>query len=96
MWPHFKGCIGAIDDTHINATPPKKYFIRFMGRSSKPTQNVMGDVDFDICFIYASIGQPGSMHDTTVLYHALETDENIFPHPPLGKQMSNNCSTFFT
>ena len=88
MWPHFKGCIGAIDDTHINATPPKKDFIRFMGRSGKPTQNVMAVVDFDMRFIYASIGQPGSMHDTTVLYHALEADEDLFPHPPLGKQMS--------
>jgi hypothetical protein len=54
----------------------------------------MGVVDFDMRFIYASIGQPGSMHDTTVLYHALEADEDLFPHPPLGKQMSKNCSTF--
>jgi hypothetical protein len=52
-----------------------------MGRSGKPTQNVMGVVDFDMHFIYASIGQPGPMHDTTVLYHALEADEDLFPHP---------------
>jgi hypothetical protein len=84
MWPHFKDCIGAIDGTHISATPPKKDFIRYIGRSGKATQNVMGVVDFDMRFIYASIGQPGSMHDTTVLYHALENDEDIFPHPPLG------------
>jgi hypothetical protein len=84
MWPHFKDCIGAIDGTHISATPPKKDFIRYIGRSGKPTQNVMGVVDFDMRFIYASIGQPGSMHDTMVLYHALENDEDIFPHPPLG------------
>jgi hypothetical protein len=55
-----------------------------MGRSGKTTQNVMGVVDFDMRFIYASIGQPGSMHDTTVLYHAIENDADIFPHPPLG------------
>jgi hypothetical protein len=27
MWAHFKGYIGAIDDNHINAMPPKKDFI---------------------------------------------------------------------
>jgi hypothetical protein len=37
--------------------------------------------------IYAYIGQPGSIYDTTVLYHALESDQDIFTHPPLGKQM---------
>jgi hypothetical protein len=84
MWPHFKDCIGAIDGTHITATPRKRDLIRYIGRSGKPTHNVMGVVDFDMRFTYASIGQPGSMHDTTVLYHALESDEDTFPHPPLG------------
>jgi hypothetical protein len=28
--------------------------------------------------------QPGALHDTIVLYHALEADVDIFPHPPLG------------
>ena len=84
MWPHFKDCIGAIDGSHINATPIPKDLIRYIGRSGKPTQNVMAVVDFDMRFTYASIGQPGSMHDTTVLYHAIEADTTIFPHPPLG------------
>ncbi|XP_025806834.1 protein ALP1-like [Panicum hallii] len=85
MWSHFKDCIGVIDGTHITATPWKRDLIRYIGRSGKPTHNVMGVVDFDMRFTYASIGQPGSMHDTTVLYHALESDEDTFPHPPLGK-----------
>ncbi|KAI5002717.1 hypothetical protein ZWY2020_027367 [Hordeum vulgare] len=25
------------------------------------------------------------MHDTSVLYHALEADKDVFPHPPEGK-----------
>jgi hypothetical protein len=37
-----------------------------------------------MCFTYSSIEQPGSMHDTNVLYHALEADEELFPHPPIG------------
>jgi hypothetical protein len=84
MMPYFKDCIGALDDTHISATPPPKDLIRFIGRSGKPTQNVIVVVDFDLRFTYASIGQPGSMHDTNVLFHALEQDRENFPHPPLG------------
>lgn len=48
------------------------------------TQNVMAMVDFDMSFTYASIGQPGSMHDTIVLYNAIQAGEDIFPHPPLS------------
>jgi hypothetical protein len=40
--------------------------------------------DFDMHFTYASIGQPGSMHDTSVLFHAIENDKAAFPHPPKG------------
>ncbi|KAM3208005.1 hypothetical protein ACQJBY_062975 [Aegilops geniculata] len=36
-------------------------------------------------FMYTSVGQPGSMHDTSVLYHAIEADKDTFPHPPKGK-----------
>jgi hypothetical protein len=66
---HFKDYIGAIDSSHINAIPTeKKHFIMYIERCCKPTQNVMVVVDFDMCFTYASIGQPSSMHDTNVLY----------------------------
>ncbi|WVZ62967.1 hypothetical protein U9M48_012653 [Paspalum notatum var. saurae] len=84
MWPHFKDCIGAIDGTHISAIPPPQDFLRYLGRFGKTTQNVMAVVDFDMRFTYASIGQPGSMHDTTVLYNALQLDEDIFSHSPLA------------
>jgi hypothetical protein len=84
MWPHFKGCIGAIDGTHIGAIPAPRDYVRYIGRSGIPTQNVMVVVDFDMHFTYASIGQPGSMHDTSVLFHAIEHDTATFPHPPHG------------
>ena len=82
MMPYFKDCIGALDGTHISATPPPKDQIRYIGRSEKSTQNVLAIVDFDMRFTYASIGQPGSMHDTSVLFHAIEHDHDKFPHPP--------------
>ena len=84
MMPHFKDCIGALDGSHILATPPPQDFVRYIGRSGKATQNVLAVVDFDLRFTYASIGQPGSMHDTNVWFHALRHDHDTFPHPPAG------------
>jgi hypothetical protein len=56
MWPHFKGCIGAIDCTHIGTIPPPRDYVRYIGTSGTPTQNVMVKVNFDMCFTYAYIG----------------------------------------
>lgn len=84
LWPHFKKCIGAIDGIHITSNSPREDYVRYIGRSKSPTQNVMAVVDFDMRFTYSSIGQPGSMHDTSVLYHVLDVDKDIFPHPPQG------------
>jgi hypothetical protein len=38
----------------------------------------------------ASIGQPGSMHDTSMLFHALRHDHDTFPHPPQGMLITVN------
>jgi hypothetical protein len=84
MWPHFKGSIGAIDGTHIGAIPTPRDHVRYIVRFDTTTQNVMVVVDFDMHFTYASIGQPGSMHDTGVLFHVIEHDTSAFPHPPHG------------
>ena len=40
--------------------------------------------DDQVRYIGRSVGQPGSMHDTCVLYHAIEADKDTFPHPPKG------------
>lgn len=72
--PRFKNCIGALDGTHISATLPSDNLIRYIGRSGM--QNVLAIVDFDMRFTYASIGQPGSMHDTGVFFHALRHDHD--------------------
>ncbi|WVZ50958.1 hypothetical protein U9M48_002156, partial [Paspalum notatum var. saurae] len=74
-------CISALDGTHIIATPPSHDLIRYIGRSSKPSQNVLAMVDFDLRFTYASIDQPWSMQDTSVLFHALDRDQDKFTHP---------------
>jgi hypothetical protein len=79
--PYFKDRIGALDGTHILATPPPHDIVRYIGRTGKATQNVLDVVDFDLRFTYASIGQSGSMHDTNVLFHVLRHDEDTFLHP---------------
>ena len=34
-------------------------------------------------------GQSGALHDTSVLYHAMEVDAQVFPHPPQGTNITN-------
>jgi hypothetical protein len=50
---------------------------------------VLAVCDFDMRFTYVAASQPGALHDTSVLYHALEADADIFPHPPLGTNFRN-------
>lgn len=100
LYPHLKNCIGAIDGTHIRAVIPVDQQVRYIGRTGAVTQNVMAICDFDMHFTCASIGQPGAMHDTSVLYHAIDKDRATFPHPPkvlpcgcwLSKQIGLSCT----
>jgi hypothetical protein len=66
-----------LGDKHLIFKVVLSHFIRYIERCGKPAQNVMAVVDFDLCFTYVSIGQPDSMHDTNVLYHALKADEKL-------------------
>jgi hypothetical protein len=59
-YPHLKDCIGARDGTHIRAAIAGEKSIRYIGRTGIPSQNVLAICDFDMRFIYASIGQPGA------------------------------------
>jgi len=56
----------------------------YIGKTGIATQNVLAVCDFDMRFTYVAAGQPGALHDTSVLYHALEADAEVFPHPPQG------------
>jgi hypothetical protein len=47
-----------------------------------PTQNILAICDFDMRFTYVSVGQPGSMHDMSVLNNAKKVDDKFFPHRP--------------
>ncbi|CAL5095669.1 unnamed protein product [Urochloa decumbens] len=71
FYPYFKGCIGALDGTHIRACVPANMVDRFRGRKSYPSQNVLAVVDFDLRFTYVLAGWEGSAHDSLVLQDAL-------------------------
>jgi hypothetical protein len=58
--------------------------VRFIGKTGIPIQNVLAICDFDMRFTYVAMGQPRALHDTSVLYHAMEVDVQVFPHPPQG------------
>lgn len=83
-YPHFKDCIGALDGTHIRVSLSPEEQVRYIGKTGIATQNVLAVCDFDMRFTYVAAGQPGALHDTSVLYHALEADAEVFPHPPQG------------
>jgi hypothetical protein len=94
-YPHFKDCIGALDGTHIRVSLSPQEQPRFIGKTGIPTQNVLAICDFDMRFTYVAAGQPRAYHDTNVLYHAMEVDEQIFPHPPEGKNIHYLLSSPF-
>jgi hypothetical protein len=83
-YPHFKDCIGALDGTHVRVSLHPNEQVRYIGKTGIPTQNILAISDFDMRFTYVSVGQPGSMHDTSVLYNAIKVDKKFFPHPPKG------------
>ncbi|KAL5700150.1 hypothetical protein ACHQM5_025633 [Ranunculus cassubicifolius] len=66
-WPYFKGCIGAIDGTHIAAHIPLAEQVSFRGRKGI-TQNVMAACSFDMKFTFVNAGWEGSANDWSKYY----------------------------
>ncbi|WVZ83411.1 hypothetical protein U9M48_030561, partial [Paspalum notatum var. saurae] len=84
-FPWFENCIGALDGTHIRLQVSGERNMTFIGRHMVPTFNVLAVVDLDCRFIFVCSGRPGSMHDYSVLQHALVQYHNHFPYPPQDK-----------
>ncbi|XP_056159720.1 uncharacterized protein LOC115667555 [Syzygium oleosum] len=82
---YFKGCVGAIDGTHVNASVPVSKQIPFRGRKGTTTQNVLCVCSFDMKFTFVYAGWEGFANDCRVLSTALETPQLQFPRPPPGK-----------
>jgi hypothetical protein len=83
FWPQFKDAMGAIDGSHIQVVVPLDETISHTCRHGYTSQNVLAICDFDMRFIFAVAGWPGSAHDSRILTHAL-ANLFSFPVPPKG------------
>lgn len=77
-------CIGAIDVTHIQASPSKNMETAFCAKKSFSSQNVMAAIDFDLRFTYVLAGWEGSADDDVVLVDAAEREKGL--HVPHGNE----------
>ena len=84
FWPHFKGCIGAIDGSHIPVIVPAKETLKYTGRHGFTSQNVLAICDFDMRFTFVVAGWAGSAHDTRIFNESLEKYADTYPAPPEG------------
>lgn len=94
FWPHFRGAIGAIDGTHIPVIVPTDETVNYTCRHGYTSQNVLAMCDFDMRFIFAVAGWPGSVPDTRVLNHA-PANFPSFPVPPKGTNLFLMIFFFF-
>jgi hypothetical protein len=63
FWPYFKGAIGAIDGSHIHASPPSCDRTFYRNRKGFVSQNCLFACDWDLKFIYTETGWEGSVTD---------------------------------
>ncbi|BAF28583.2 Os11g0599400, partial [Oryza sativa Japonica Group] len=83
FWPYFKDAIGAIDGSHISVVVLLDETISHTCHHGYTSQNVLAIYNFDMRFIFAVAGWPGSAHDSRILSHALANFPS-FPMPPTG------------
>ncbi|GMN74923.1 hypothetical protein TIFTF001_053272, partial [Ficus carica] len=75
-----RGCIGAIDCTHIPCVPPSENADAWINRKGFHSQNILAACSFDMKFTYMLIGYEGSCHDARMLGEAIAFKD--FPIPP--------------
>ncbi|MBA0692975.1 hypothetical protein Goari_010495, partial [Gossypium aridum] len=78
---HFKDCIGAIDDTHIDVMIHKENQLCYKGRKETPTVNVLAVYDFDLLFTYVLSGWEGLAHDSHIFLDTIGNPSITFPKP---------------
>ncbi|CAN1812721.1 hypothetical protein LINPERHAP1_LOCUS26617 [Linum perenne] len=78
-------CVGAIDGVHMDACIPTDQQIRFHGRKTTTTQNVMCVCNFDMLLTYVVAGWEGTSNDARILSETTSNPNNQFLMPPQGK-----------
>ncbi|XP_012858855.1 PREDICTED: uncharacterized protein LOC105977997 [Erythranthe guttata] len=76
-WKWFKGCLGAIDCTHINVKVAEFEKARYRTRKGDIAVNVLGVCNPDMKFIYVLSGWEGSASDDRVLSDALSRKNGL-------------------
>ena len=71
---YFKGCLGALDGTHMPVLVPAGQWTAYCNRKGQLLQNVLAACDFDLRFIYVLPRWEGSTADSCVLDHARASD----------------------
>ncbi len=81
FYPHFRGCLGALDGTHIPMVVPssREDCETWRNRKGFFSTNVLAVCSFDLRFMYVLPGWAGSAHDARVLAFAEEFGGFSFP-----------------
>ncbi|KAL0423567.1 UNVERIFIED_CONTAM: hypothetical protein Sradi_0891500 [Sesamum radiatum] len=82
-WKYFKGCLGALDGTHIEVRVPNSDKGRYRNRKCQISINVLGVCNTEGKFIYALSGWEGSAADGRVLRDAIHRPTGL--KVPTGK-----------
>jgi hypothetical protein len=64
LWPFFEKCLGAIDGSHVAASPSAKDWANTRDRKGSLTQNVLAICSFSMQFLYLLTGWEGSVNDS--------------------------------
>lgn len=76
-WSWFKGCLGALDGTHIRVKVPVSDKPRYRTRKGEIAVNVLGVCDRDMKFVYVLPGWEGSAADARVLRDAVNRTHGL-------------------
>jgi DDE superfamily endonuclease len=79
FFPFFKGCLGAIDGTHIACNPTAAEQHANRDRKGTVTQNCLAICNFEMKFLYMFPGWDGSTSDSTMFHDARITDLPVLP-----------------
>jgi hypothetical protein len=79
LWPFFEKCLGAIDGSHIAASPSARDRANTRDRKGSLSQNVLAICSFSMRFLYLLTGWEGSVNDSFLYSDARINDLRVPP-----------------
>ena len=77
--PYFRGCLGALDGSHVPAYVPETMRPAYRNRKGEVSQNVLIACTFDMKIVYVLSGWEGSASDSRIFEDARISDFRIPP-----------------